>query len=401
MQEQESAPPESVQRVRGAASHLHLRRTPLDRFPKTKTRLGLRSREAILKVLDKLPIDSLASRAYRRTLRRLVGPVLWSIKLEVNNTCNLACKMCYVPKGDDALSMKAIRRLLDDIAGVGTRLEILGGEPLLRDDLLEIVRYAKEEARLPQVVLYTNATLADRERAVELRRAGLDAALVTLISCDEAEVHAMGGSWNRTVEGIRNLKAAGVEVYTFTAVHAANIHRAREIARFAQEELGAHALFYQYIPQKKDDPLIPNNEQWAEVKRWVLYGKCPAHARFVRNFCILSGSACSGGNFVFTVKADGTVTPCPFVSDIALGRIQERSIWEIARNRFEVREFLQFLSLPEECLDCSYAELCNGGCKAGNSTLFGRYDRKDVRCLGPWCEPIRKENVSDRLPCFF
>ena len=401
MQQQESKQSKPVQMSEGATSHLRFHRTPLDRLPRLKTRLGLRSRDPILQIIDKLPVHSLVSRAYRQTLRHLVGPVLWSIKLEVNNDCNLACKMCYAPKGNDELPTPYIEKLLDDIAGVGTRLEILGGEPLLRDDLEAIIRYAKEKARLPQVILYTNATLVDRERAAALKRAGLDAALVTFISCDEEEVHAMGGSWNRTVEGIHNMKAAGLEVYTFTAVHAANIHRVREIERFAHEELDTHALFYQYIPQEKDDPLVPDSAAWAEVKRWVLYEKCPAHARFVQNFCTLSGSACSGGNFVFTVKVDGTVTPCPFISDIVLGKIQVQSIWEIVQNRFHIRAFREFLSLPTECQDCSYADLCNGGCKAGNDVLFGRYDRKDVRCLGPWHEPIQETNVSDRLPCFF
>jgi pyrroloquinoline quinone biosynthesis protein E len=384
-----------------APSQLRLHRAPLDRLPRLKTRLGLRFRDPILKVIDKLPVNSRVSRAYRQTLRRLVGPVLWSIKLEVNNDCNLACKMCYAPKGKDVLLIENIKRLLDDIANIGTRLEILGGEPLLREDLEEIIHYAKEKAHLPQVILYTNATLVDRERAAALKRAGLDAALVTFMSCDEEEVHAMGGSWNRTIEGMRHLKAAGIEVYTFTAVHAANIHRVKEIAQFAREALDAHALFYQYIPQKKKDPLIPDKNEWATTKHWVLYEKCPAHARFVRNFCTLFGSACSGGNFVFTVKVDGTVTPCPFIFDIVLGNIKEQSLWEIVQNRYRVRAFREFLSLPNECRDCNYADVCNGGCKAGNGLLFGRYDRKDVRCLGPWREPVQDTNVSDRLPCFF
>lgn len=380
---------------------LRFHRTPFDCLPRLKTRLGLRFREPLLKVIDTFPVNSFVSRTYRQTLRHLVGPVVWSVKLEVNNGCNLACKMCYVPKGNDVLPLEDIERLLDDIAGIGTRLEILGGEPLLREDLAEIIRYAKEKARLPQVILYTNATLADREWATALRHAGLDAALVTFISCNEKEVHAMGGSWNRTLEGIRNLKAAGIEVYTFTAVHAANIHRVKEIEQFVKENLGAHALFYQYIPQEKDDPLIPDNTQWAQVKHWVLYEKNPPHARFVRNFCTLSGSACSGGNFVYTAKVDGTVTPCPFISDIVLGSIKQESIWEIIRKRFTVEMFHEFQSLPAECGECSYSDICNGGCKAGNKALFGHYDRKDPRCLGPWLERSEDDKASDRLPCFF
>jgi radical SAM protein with 4Fe4S-binding SPASM domain len=194
---------------------------------------------------------------------------------------------------------------------------------------------------------------------------------------------------------------AGIEAYTFTPIHRYNIGRVKDIHMFAKKVLNAHSIFYQYIPQLKGDPLIPDPEEWAQVKRWVLYEKNPSHARFVRNFFTLAGSACSGGYFVFTVKVDGTVTPCPFIADVPLGNIKDRTIWEIMRDRFDVEEFIKFQLLPEECRGCAYADICNGGCKAGNKILFGRYDHKDHRCLGPWGGPIHADAISDRLPCFF
>ncbi len=385
-------------------SLIRLRRAPLDRFPRLKTRLGLRLKDPILRTVDRFPVDSLRSRAFRQTLRHLVGGVLWSVKLEVNTACSLSCRMCYREKGSDLLPMAEIKRLLDDIAGVGTRLEILGGEPLLREDLAEIIRYAKQTANVPQVVLYTNGLGADHLRARELYNAGLDVALVTLISCDEKEHDAfvgVDGAWQETTAGIGHLKEAGIEVYTFTAVHNANIHQVREIYTFVKEALGAHAVFYQYIPQTKDDPLVPDKASWADVKRWVLCEMNPEHARFVRSFCTLAGTACSGGYFVFTVKVDGSVSPCPFIADIRLGNIRKQSIWQIMRDRFDVERFVEFQSLPAECWGCVYADICNGGCKAGNVALFGLYERKDPRCLGPWEEPPQADAVCDRLPCFF
>ncbi len=393
----EKAPQEPKELIR-------LRRTPLDRFPQLKTRLALRWQSPILEITNCLPINSLRSRAFRQTLRHLVGGVLWSVKLEVNTACGLSCRMCYREKGSDLLPVAEIKRLLNDIAGVGTRLEILGGEPLLREDLAEIIRYAKQVANVPQVVLYTNALGADKKRAEELNGAGLDAALVTLISCKESEHDAfvgVAGAWQQTLDGIEHLKETGIEVYTFTAIHNANIHRVKEIHAFVKETLGTHAIFYQYIPQAKDDLLVPDKERWADVKRWILCEMNPDHARFVRSFCTLAGTACSGGYFVFTVKVNGTVTPCPFISDIPLGNIKEQSIWQIMRDRFAVERFVELQSLPSDCRSCTHADICNGGCKAGNTTLFGRYDCKDPRCLGPWKEPLQEEAVCDRLPCFF
>ena len=270
-------------------SLIRFKSTPLDRVPRLKTRLALRWQDPILGMIDRLPIGSFRSRAFRRVRQRIVGGVLWSIKLEVNNACDLSCRMCYAKKGEDLLPMADIKKLLDDIANAGTRLEILGGEPLLRDDLAEIIRYAKEEAHVPQVVLYTNALGAGRARAEELRSAGLDVAIVNLVSCDEEEHDAfvgVDGAWTQTIKGVAHLREAGIEVYTFSALHRVNVHRVKEIYKFAKEDLGVHALFYQYIPQVKGDSLIPDKEAWAAAKHFVLCEANKQHARFVRNFKI-------------------------------------------------------------------------------------------------------------------
>jgi radical SAM protein with 4Fe4S-binding SPASM domain len=133
----------------------------------------------------------------------------------------------------------------------------------------------------------------------------------------------------------------------------------------------------------------------------VLAEQNPGHAEFIRKFFMLTGNACSGGNFVLTVKADGTVQPCPFVSDLPLGSIHERDIWSIYRSRYRNTALGGLKRLPEECRPCSYRSVCAGGCRAGNPRLGGRYEERDFRCLGPWSEPIAKSRVTDRLPCFF
>jgi len=369
-----------------------------------KTRFGLRQQRRIFDIIDRGALDSFACRTFPALLRRVVGPVLWSVKLELNNACELQCPMCYVPKGDDLLPFPMITRLLDDIAGVGTRLELLGGEPLLRGDLSRIIAYAKRTAHVPRVVLYTNALGASAARATELARAGLDTAIVTLVS-DVPEEHdrfvGLDGAWRRTLLGISHLQRAGVQVYTFTATHALNVGRVPQIHAFVTDRLAAHALFYPYIPQHNPDPLALAPERWAAAKHYVLYHASPAHARFFRNFCVLAGSACSGGRFVYTVKVDGTVSPCPFIDDLPLGNLSARSIWQIVVDRFENEPFLAFESLPETCTGCAYAVVCNGGCKAGNPALFGNYDHRDARCLGPWTGPVDDEAFCDRIPCFF
>jgi radical SAM protein with 4Fe4S-binding SPASM domain len=376
----------------------------LDLFLKPKNWIISRLQYRILNHFGKFPVTSGYARCFSSLARRMVGGYIYSLKLEVNDYCDLNCKMCYIHKGKQELPFSVITRLLDQIRSYRIRLEILGGEPLLRQDIVDIIRYAKNRSRVPFISLYTNGIQATADLARELKAAGLNAAIVTLIS-QRPEVHDMftghRGSWAKTLAGIDNLKAAGLEVYTFTAIHRYNYQDYREIYNFVKNTLQIHALFYQYIPQKNHDDLVIDPRIWGQIKHWILVEKNKLQQEFVTKFYMLTGNACSGGNFVLTIKANGSVQPCPFMTDLSLGNIFHNDIWSIYKNRFNHPELVQFKSVPVECARCSYQSVCGGGCKVGNKALDSDYGHRDFRCLGPYSESLQKERVTDCVPTFF
>jgi radical SAM protein with 4Fe4S-binding SPASM domain len=378
--------------------------TALDRAPKLKNRVLGRIEPALLRGFGWISDRSELDRPMARWARRSVGPFLYSLKLELDTRCMLRCRMCYVERSRDELRLETLTELFEQLSGARVRIEILGGEPLLREDILEIVARAKRVAKAPFVSLYTNGVLVEPDLARGLSEAGLDAVLVTLVSPREA-VHdafcGMTGAFRKTVRGIRLLREAGHDVYTFTAVHRENHRECSDLARYVQQELGARPTFYQYVPHGMADSLDIPPEEWASVKHWVLSQQNPEHMHQVRRFCLLTGNGCSGGNFVLTVKADGSVQPCPFVSDLALGNIHQQDIWSIYRSRFARPEWLEFKCLPAECEPCSYRDVCGGGCRAASRRLFGSYARRDHKCLGPYSGPLDKRGLTDYLPTFF
>jgi radical SAM protein with 4Fe4S-binding SPASM domain len=115
---------------------------------------------------------------------------------------------------------------------------------------------------------------------------------------------------------------------------------------------------------------------------------------------MLSGNSCSGGNFVLTVKADGSVEPCPFVDDVPMGSITEEDIWSIYKRRFRDEPFREFKRLPPECGECSHRSVCGGGCRAA-ARFFGGYGRRDPKCPGPASTPITTAGFMDCVPTFF
>jgi radical SAM protein with 4Fe4S-binding SPASM domain len=343
-------------------------------------------------------------RPVARWAQRVVGPFLHALKLELDTRCTLNCRMCYVERSRAALDLGTLTELFEQLRGARVRIEILGGEPLLRPDLVEIVARARRVAGAPFVSLYTNGVLVEPDLARGLRDAGLGAALVTLVS-ERPAVHdafcGVDGTFRRTVRGIQLLREAGIEVYTFTAVHRENYRQYRELHRFVREELGVRPTFFQYVPQSADDSLVIDRQDWSSIKHWVLAEQNPEHMHRVRQFCLLTGNACSGGNFVLTVKADGSVQPCPFVSDLGLGNLHQQDIWSIYAARSAKPGWLEFKRLPAECEPCSYREVCGGGCRAASRRLFGSYARRDHQCLGPYSGQVDKRRLTDFIPTFF
>lgn len=131
--------------------------------------------------------------------------------------CNQSCDFCFVsthlPAPDDASIVEAIEMA----AASGNQIILSGGEPTLHPRLADFVRLAAQHAAgrwLPQI--QTNAVLLDdAARVTELVEAGLREAFVSLHGSHAAVGDAVTrapGTYARTLRGVDNLIAAGVDV---------------------------------------------------------------------------------------------------------------------------------------------------------------------------------------------
>ena len=104
--------------------------------------------------------------------------------LLVTRRCNQACGFCsrVSPESADP-SIASVHRLIREaLADGATTLVFSGGEPLLRPDLLALVRLAKSEG-VKRIVLETNATrITTTAAARALRTVGVDAVRVSLVT---------------------------------------------------------------------------------------------------------------------------------------------------------------------------------------------------------------------------
>ncbi len=375
----------------------------LDRVARKKTGIVNRSRKGILifyKNIGRVPV---LGAVFSKAARKVVGGSLHTVKIEVNSHCNQKCRTCYVSDREMDLSREVIHSIAKEIRGYKINLDIIGGEPLLRTDLEEIVSDVKQEGKSPRVSVYTNGLLATNERCLSLKQAGLDVAIVTLHS-HLPEVHDSisqnPGSWEKGIAGIRAFQDAGVKVYVATVVHRENIGTIKETLDFIEKDLSASAVFTKYIPDSADSPFTLTTKEWREFRRWLIYDKKVDHMKEVESFFSLTGS-CPSGNYMVAVKSDGTVQPCPFAVGFALGKMPESSLWDIYENRFNLETFQTLKKIPNQCEKCVLNHLCGGGCRSASYGVFDGLCGKDPLCGGPYTEWPKDEPVMDALPIHF
>ena len=138
-----------------------------------------------------------------------------SLEKNGNWNCNQQCMHCYAANQKYAevkeLSTNEWKKIIDICRkNYIPELTFTGGEPTLRDDLVELVDYSKWFVTR----LNTNGVLLTEDLCKRLHEASLDSVQVTLYSNDRDIHNKLVGSDNfdKTVQGIRNALNAGLNV---------------------------------------------------------------------------------------------------------------------------------------------------------------------------------------------
>ena len=350
--------------------------------------LVLQDREGAAPAVRKTPFGS-----HSREL-----PVLSEIALTYR--CQNRCTFCYASapeRGQQVPEMatEEVKRIIDTIvheARVPT-VSFTGGEPTLRPDLPDLIAYAR--SRHMRTNLITNGIRCGANGYVnKLSTAGLDSAQVSLEAASP-EIHdaivGRPGAWRRTVQGIRNLKAAGIHVHTNTTINSLNRRCLLELVDFlaAMEQpylsmnmvirtgdaVGSMEIGYAEI----GDLVLPVKDRANEHgMRFVWYSPVPlclfnpvAHG--------LGSQSCSAADGLLSIAPDGSVLPCSSFEQGVGNLLSEpfEAIW----NRRAARYWRQKEFLPPGCRDCEYATLCCAACP-----LYWD-ERGDLSEIGPHLAP--------------
>ncbi len=223
-----------------------------------------------------------------------------------------------------------IKSILDQVKRLGALQVIFSaGEPLLRNDLDDIVRHAHQAGLLTR--LNTNGLLLDRERADELKKAGLTQCAVSIDHPDAAvhdSLRGVPGAFHRAVQAIRHLREAGIPCQICTYASRRLIPEGLKGIISLGREAGSMSVYFFW-------PVAAG--RWNSAFDLMLSAEERALVRalqdptFVHLELPTPRTRCDVIiKRILFISPRGDVTPCPFVPYV-LGNVRERALEEIWR----------------------------------------------------------------------
>jgi radical SAM protein with 4Fe4S-binding SPASM domain len=331
--------------------------------------------------------------------------------------CNLACEHCYLDAGGtplvgtenfadrSELGTEECFRVIDEIASFAPECVTIltGGEPLLRRDILDIVRRAADRGLW--VVVGTNGVKITENVAQRLAEAGAKGLSLSLDALDpdrHDRFRRVRGAWRNTVEGAAILNRTGLPFIVQTTAGEHNAGELDAIADFAHERLAAKVwnLYFlvptgrgQFVsdmtPAQYDDVLASLYRiQRKYERRMLVNAKCAPHYiktvlekgdadLRIRTYSDGAGG-CPAGTHYMGIRPNGDVTPCPYLPVFAgsLRSAPLADLWNASDLFANVR---RRSTLGGRCGACEMNGHC-GGCRARAYGMTGDLMAEDPLC---------------------
>ena len=249
------------------------------------------------------------------------------VSFEVTDACTCFCKHCdHGGARDESRNLKPAeyRRYMEALRPCV--VQVSGGEPLLRDDVVEIVRNIKGGSKLPYTILVSNWSLMTQEKYLALGEAGIDQFSVSLDFPDQRhdEFRAYPGLYRHLENLIPRLAKLGRDdIVLNSCITSENVGEIGALADKARQ-WGVNLCYSAYSARRTGcrDYFLNTPEQLAqfnahldrvEARRdqtnWIV--NSPSTLEATRRYFANKGlPGCSAGLRFLVVTADGALQPC-------------------------------------------------------------------------------------------
>ena len=337
------------------------------------------------------------------------------VSYSITTKCNLSCRHCYSEATKDSapneLTTEEAFRLIDDLAGWRIGLLVLdGGEPLCRDDFLEIVSHASN--RGIRTVVGSNGTLINEGMARKMVEAGVQSVAISIDGAN-AKTHdsfrGKSGSFREAMAGASALKLAGLPFQFNMIISKATLSQIPDMLKLAVESGANAAELFDLIEagRAKEECLtdVLDTGERKAIMEWLAQAQvdCPILIRvpacpmyplilkqreirpkhipmeMLRRVPYHSRGCAAGVPFGYLViRANGEVNPCMLLQ-VALGNVRERSITQIWQESQVLAQLRSRELLKGRCGECEYKMEC-AGCRGRAYEITG-----DMLAADPGC----------------
>ena len=289
-----------------------------------------------------IPIINIAKMATAAVANRVIGRrVPLNLMLALTDRCTGRCRYCQLPaRGSPEMSTDEIRHLLTEAAAAGCqRVGLWGGEPLIREDVEDIIIHARRAGLF--VTVDTNGHL------IPSKGGALKAASHANISLDGDEAahdaNRGPGSWAKTMAGVEHARNLGIPFWTITVLSKHNIgaidwvlETARRMGFLAtfqvlhhNDEIGCNEGLHAdsedlrtaarlLLARKKEGAPVASSQKYLELlASWPDY-------RINRLSEYPGFPSCLGGQLYCNIDVDGSMYVCSlFVDEVSAPNVRE------------------------------------------------------------------------------
>jgi len=271
----------------------------------------------------------------RRLARRGIANFLlrrpFCVSFEVTYNCNAQCKHCHL--GGPANNPREARASAARFGELARRLkpvvaQVSGGEPLLRPDILDLIRAIRVPDRPPYIVLTTNGALLTRAKYDELIAAGVDEFSLSFDYPDERHdaFRAIPGLFGKIRTLMESFGPGEAKAITLSGVVQRDNFRLLPAMAEQARAWGVRMNFSTYtwlrtqkkefmIPPEEMDGLRATIDRLLEHKRRydTIYTSDYVFQNMIAFFENGAVPGCRAGIRFFVVNPSGTLSPCGLI----------------------------------------------------------------------------------------
>jgi len=235
------------------------------------------------------------------------------------------------------MTTEELKAEIDQVKALGSiHLILTGGEPLLRDDIIDLVAHAHDIGLITRIS--TNGDLLSRDRVAELSRAGLNQCGIAIDDADP-ETHdrmrGLNGLFDRAVQGFRFLNEYGIESRLITYAYHGNSPQRLERIFDLGKQIGVKSIHinFPYASGRWAESFdkMFSDDDMARLRRLQRYMTSPP---VLMEFPTPEAQCLATKKSIIYVSASGEVTPCPMVPFV-MGNIRHEPLIEIWKRHVE------------------------------------------------------------------